>query len=400
MENQRLKNEMLSAIEKQIEMNDPKCVKRTFEKLIAAGASKKAAKERMAAVLIEEMFSVMTEGRKFDESLYEKKLSALVGDRDEEEEEYGLEDSGVGAELNDGSDYSNEPIDALLGKIAYNNGYFPREILEALIRRKEEAIPELLEVLKKVNESPVKFSKEKTYMGHLYAAYLLAQFRVKEAYPILADLMSLPGELSFEVFGDNIIEVGGRCLASVCHGDLSLIKALAENSKADDYMRMQALKALAVLVLKGELDRASVMTYYRQLILDPGVRKRPELLSFLISSCCDLYPEEVYDDIKEVFKLKLNDSQIIDIDSVEEAMFVGKNTMLEASKQNIHLQFIDDTISEMEDWFCFSENFREYFNGKSEPSRLQEITPKKPKIGRNDPCPCGSGKKYKKCCGK
>ena len=22
------------------------------------------------------------------------------------------------------------------------------------------------------------------------------------------------------------------------------------------------------------------------------------------------------------------------------------------------------------------------------------------KIGRNDPCPCGSGKKFKKCCGK
>lgn len=22
------------------------------------------------------------------------------------------------------------------------------------------------------------------------------------------------------------------------------------------------------------------------------------------------------------------------------------------------------------------------------------------KIGRNDPCPCGSGKKYKNCCGK
>jgi preprotein translocase subunit SecA len=22
------------------------------------------------------------------------------------------------------------------------------------------------------------------------------------------------------------------------------------------------------------------------------------------------------------------------------------------------------------------------------------------KIGRNDPCPCGSGKKHKKCCGK
>ena len=23
-----------------------------------------------------------------------------------------------------------------------------------------------------------------------------------------------------------------------------------------------------------------------------------------------------------------------------------------------------------------------------------------PAVGRNDPCPCGSGKKYKKCCGR
>jgi uncharacterized protein YecA (UPF0149 family) len=23
-----------------------------------------------------------------------------------------------------------------------------------------------------------------------------------------------------------------------------------------------------------------------------------------------------------------------------------------------------------------------------------------PQVGRNDPCPCGSGRKYKKCCGK
>ena len=23
-----------------------------------------------------------------------------------------------------------------------------------------------------------------------------------------------------------------------------------------------------------------------------------------------------------------------------------------------------------------------------------------PKVGRNDPCPCASGKKYKQCCGK
>lgn len=30
----------------------------------------------------------------------------------------------------------------------------------------------------------------------------------------------------------------------------------------------------------------------------------------------------------------------------------------------------------------------------------EPIVRESPKVGRNDPCPCGSGKKYKKCCGK
>jgi preprotein translocase subunit SecA len=43
--------------------------------------------------------------------------------------------------------------------------------------------------------------------------------------------------------------------------------------------------------------------------------------------------------------------------------------------------------------------------GGSTPSRPTTSTAPAPlpevhKIGRNDPCPCGSGKKYKKCCGK
>ena len=34
------------------------------------------------------------------------------------------------------------------------------------------------------------------------------------------------------------------------------------------------------------------------------------------------------------------------------------------------------------------------------PSAIQEPVRAKPVAGRNDPCPCGSGKKYKKCCGR
>jgi preprotein translocase subunit SecA len=34
-----------------------------------------------------------------------------------------------------------------------------------------------------------------------------------------------------------------------------------------------------------------------------------------------------------------------------------------------------------------------------EAARTKTVTRDSPKVGRNDPCPCGSGKKYKKCCG-
>mgnify|MGYP003967705117 FL=1 len=39
-----------------------------------------------------------------------------------------------------------------------------------------------------------------------------------------------------------------------------------------------------------------------------------------------------------------------------------------------------------------------YVNG--EMPKQETVRRSEKKVGRNDPCPCGSGKKYKKCCGK
>jgi SEC-C motif len=41
------------------------------------------------------------------------------------------------------------------------------------------------------------------------------------------------------------------------------------------------------------------------------------------------------------------------------------------------------------------------FSKHDHSAREVEVKPVQPgsKVGRNDPCPCGSGKKYKKCCG-
>jgi hypothetical protein len=65
---------------------------------------------------------------------------------------------------------------------------------------------------------------------------------------------------------------------------------------------------------------------------------------------------------------------------------------------------INDTIAELSTWHCFSRAFLEGERsrkvlGAADPfAGASPFTHAGPKVGRNDPCPCGSGKKFKKCC--
>ena len=58
------------------------------------------------------------------------------------------------------------------------------------------------------------------------------------------------------------------------------------------------------------------------------------------------------------------------------------------------------------DWLYGLEEWNDIFDEEKqkelykEQKASQTVRNEGPKIGRNDPCPCGSGKKYKKCCGK
>lgn len=47
--------------------------------------------------------------------------------------------------------------------------------------------------------------------------------------------------------------------------------------------------------------------------------------------------------------------------------------------------------------------YRKQLPGEDEPELPPPVEPihaDKKKVGRNDPCPCGSGKKFKQCCGR
>ena len=70
-------------------------------------------------------------------------------------------------------------------------------------------------------------------------------------------------------------------------------------------------------------------------------------------------------------------------------------------KEKLYKNMVDaraDWLYELPQWEkIFDENTRKRLYKEQKNSGTIR---KEKKIGRNDPCPCGSGKKYKKCCGR
>ena len=96
----------------------------------------------------------------------------------------------------------------------------------------------------------------------------------------------------------------------------------------------------------------------------------------------------------------INDSLVKanDLDNLEEDSKVS----LKFDKELLYKNMVDakaDWLYELPQWeSIFDEAKRkELFK---EAKNLHTIVRAEKKVGRNDPCPCGSGKKYKFCCGK
>lgn len=85
------------------------------------------------------------------------------------------------------------------------------------------------------------------------------------------------------------------------------------------------------------------------------------------------------------------------IEEMEEDTVVS----LAFDKEKLYKNMVDakaDWLYELPQWdkIFTAERKKELYREQKQSGTIR----KEKKIGRNDPCPCGSGKKYKKCCGK
>lgn len=296
----------------------------------------------------------------------------------------------------------------LMESIEYNKGIFPKKEMEELIERKEESVPYLINYLEEFKNNYSKYMDKTDYMGHIYATFLLAQFKEKCLFKIFLELIKLPGEIPFQLYGDNITEDTARILAATYHGQIDEIKDLVEDSLVNEYVRGQGVHVLLVLVLNGVLEREEVVDYFKYL-LDGGLKDRnTEVITSIVCYVSDLYPKECYESIKKCFNNGEVSTSTVGLKEVESDLKQEKGIIISRSKRDEHNKFITDAIKSMSWWACFKDDTGEKKGNKltdfdyQEAMKFLENSNKetKIKIGRNDPCPCGSGKKYKKCCGK
>jgi uncharacterized protein YchJ len=301
-------------------------------------------------------------------------------------------------------------MDEILERIALFDGKFEREAVEAAIARRDEIIPELLLVLEEIADpdEAADIDAVGDYMAHLYAMFLLAQFRETRAYPILLRIALLPSDLLDSLFGDSITESFGRVLASVCGGDLEGIQSLIENPAADEWVRCAALGCLVTLVAAGIKSREEILGYFAELFHGKLTDKNEIVWSDLVVYSADLCATELLGEIEKAYEQELVDPSITGLEDVREDFAKGKEWAMEQLADNRHRRLIDDTAKEMEWWASFNEDKQRRPQAESpalyaSDSRWLEAPSgfkrAEPKVGRNDPCPCASGKKYKKCCG-
>ncbi len=165
------------------------------------------------------------------------------------------------------------------------------------------------------------------------------------------------------------------------------MERLVENEEANEYVRAAALAGMVVSVARGEKPREEVIAYFQSLFRGKLRREPSFAWNALVSRSTALYPEEVFDDIKQAFKDHLIDESFINLSWVEKTVERGQEMVLKDLKEDNNYSLIGNTIDELRSWDCFNDP-------------APAVAHSGRKVGRNEPCPCGSGKKYKRCCGR
>ena len=308
--------------------------------------------------------------------------------------------------------FTHEPIptpvakmspDQVLIELGKDRTTHPLEALESADAHRGVLVQPLLQLLERCVTDPDSASEADAQL-FCYALYLMAKWREARAYQLVIRWLSLPDATSTRLSGDVSTQDGARILAAVSDGDLEPIKRLVLNRDADEFSRGVAVAALALLAVWAEVPRDAILDYFAWLAREGLERQTGYVWGALAAESADIEALAVFPDLRRAYDEGFIDPQVIGRSELDE---------VEASPRREHLERMEDRHPPIDD-VAEATSWWARFGKLASSPRAEQLAaagdvddnpPAEPyrasvKVGRNEPCPCGSGKKYKKCCGR
>ncbi len=229
---------------------------------------------------------------------------------------------------------------------------------------------------------------ERTQRAIYFLVLVMAEVRDQASFPDLCHLLT-DAETAELIFGEDIGAIGPGALISTFNGQANLLHELIEDD-LDEEFRAHLFMVLAYLARTDQLKEAEVYSYLATVLqrLDGpeplvalGWINAVSGMGFagLASQAEALFKDGLIDpDVAtlEDFWSDLRESQA-DPKAMSAVPWIGVGPIISA----VDFLAMDPEL-DMDDGLVAEQPIRN-------PLRS---------VGRNDPCPCGSGKKYKKCC--
>lgn len=290
--------------------------------------------------------------------------------------------------------------DTIITQLSETDG-FPRDALQAASEQRAELVQRFIaEIENYLNAAP---GERPSADALFFIFHLLGEWRESSAYPALARLLRLPtGEID-SILGDGVTSTSHRIMASVFDGDMQPLCDIIRDPDADEFIRSSMFEALAMLVHSGQCSTDAAASFFRECYSE----LQPQSANFVWFgwqfAIGLLGMDELTPLVKEAYERALIDASwsrfehyLTDIEQAQSDPDAPFET------NHGHYDLFGNTIEELSEWSGFQEKKPE---PGSKPGPLFDwISASEPAVnpnrtvGRNDPCPCGSGKKFKKCC--
>jgi hypothetical protein len=236
-----------------------------------------------------------------------------------------------------------------------------------------------------------------------HAMYLLAELKSEKSLSIVLQFLRQGDELLVFWLGDSLTEDVWEIIYKLGQNRLNDLKSFFFEKNQYPYAFAPILSAMGQIVHHHPDRRQEILDWYESIFkyylehLDDEELIDADTIGLLIGDCIAIGPIELLPYIKEIYKNEVVDPGICG--DFQEVKTDIENPWYQVKEiKNIYDRY-DHLI---EKWY--KQNAK--LDGKiHKPDILNDVpvdtikpVSTGPKIGRNDPCICGSGKKYKKCC--